>query len=636
MSVLRSLRLIETPPRSALLALLLAVLAWVVLLLSFPATLRVLEERSADWIWRMAASGERERRIILVDIDENSLQQLGSWPWSRSRMAELSDRLNAEGAALQVFDMVFPSTAAGDDQFLRSLQKNNAVLGQVFALEENTGAASGVPAGALPWAACPPVLPVAKGHIANHAGLSGLPTGHITPRIEVDGVIRHQPGIICDQGKAYPALFIAALGQALDKPELRFEAGRGLFGPDWQLYGPSLTRDGLPLDDQGNVRIPWMLQPDSFISLSAADVLAGRVPQGLLANAWVLVGSTALGLNDRIATPFGGSGAGLTVHAQLLHGVLDNHLPVTPRLGLLYQALAAVAGTLLLLALSRFCTGRPLLLVTGTALLLALLWLLKALLLVRFALWLEWVQVGMFLCLLALILSFVEHLRSRLERDRLYNHLASYLPASVAAALVRQDPSDTIDATRANITVLFADIRNFSGYCETNPPEAATAVLHAFFSMVTKVVEQHNGQVESFQGDAVLAVWGTAGNGPDPESALRAALDILQASRSLLPPPLPEDLAPLGLGIGLETGMATVGSFGLARRRTHLAIGHTVTTAARLQEMTAELAHPILVGEGMAASLGDHRLNSQGSFLLEGLKSPCHIYAYPLKECSGD
>jgi len=76
-----------------------------------------------------------------------------------------------------------------------------------------------------------------------------------------------------------------------------------------------------------------------------------------------------------------------------------------------------------------------------------------------------------------------------------------------------------------------------------------------------------------------------------------------------------------------------VGSFGLARRRTHLALGHPVTAAARLQEMTAELAHPILVGEGMAASLGNHRLVSQGMFLLEGLKNPSHIYAYPLREC---
>jgi len=181
--------------------------------------------------------------------------------------------------------------------------------------------------------------------------------------------------------------------------------------------------------------------------------------------------------------------------------------------------------------------------------------------------------------------------------------------------------------------VLFADIRNFSIYCETRPPEEATAVLHAFFSMVTRLVELNGGVVESFQGDAVLAAWGSESDTSQPDLALTTAVAIFRESLKLLPRPQPDELAPLALGIGLETGLATVGSFGLARRRTHLAIGHPVTMAQRLQEMTIELAHPILLGEGIAASIGSHRLVSQGVFLLEGLKTPSHIYAYPLSEC---
>ncbi len=631
--MLRSRKLLENYWGVVLLAVALALAVWLAALSAFTGTLEVLEERSGDLVWRLAAGSERERRLILVDVDESSLAQLGSWPWGRGRLAELSERLRQEGAALQIYDMVFPAAANGDDQFAKALRNNNAIIGQVFALEDHTSAATGVPAGALPWAGCPPGLPAARGFIANHGGLADLPVGHLTPRIEQDGVIRQQPAVICNDGKAYPALFIAALRHVLGNPELDIEPGKGLLDAHRQLYGASLGRESLPLDLSGNVRVPWMLQPEGFISVSAADVLAGRVPKGLMANAWVLVGSSALGLNDRVVTPFGGSGAGLMVHAQLLHGVLDNHIPVAPRYGALYQIGLALLGGLSLLVLYRRLAGRPLVPIVWALVLVCLFWVIKAVLLVKYSIWLEWVLAGLYLFLLAIMLGLTDHLRSRLERDRLFNHLSSYLPAPVAAALVRRDPSDTIDAARANITVLFADIRNFSAYCETNPPEAATAVLHAFFSMVTQVVEAHGGQVESFQGDAVLAVWGTAGRGPEPGRALDAALGILHAGQDLLPPPQPDDLAPLDLGLGLETGVATVGSFGLARRRTHLAIGHTVTTAARLQEMTAELAHPILIGEGMAAALGDHRLTSQGSFLLEGLKSPCHVYAYPLKEC---
>ena len=624
---------LDTPARSALAALLLALALGAALLAAFPASWRAAEEYSADWMWRVTANDNRERRIILVDIDEPSLRQLGSWPWSRARLAQLSDRLASEGAALQIFDLVLPSPAAGDAQLLASLRKNNALLAQVFALEDNTQAASGQPAGALDWAACPPNLPVARGHIANAPVFAEQPVGHITPLIENDGVIRRQPSLICSDGKVYPALFIAALTQGLDRTDPRLEAGRGLLAPAWRLTGPALAAGGLPLDAQGNVRIPWDARPQALISVSAADLLAGRVPQGLLDNAWVLIGSTALGLNDRVATPFGGSGSGLAVHAQLLRGALDARLPATPRLGWIYETLAALLGVAALLALIRRPRCPLALLAGATALLIVALCLIKALLLMRYALWFNWVPAALYLLLFAVCQGLIAHARNRFERDRLYTHLSSYLPGPVAAALAGQDPSGAIDADRRNITALFADLRNFSAYCEARPPEESAAVLHTFFSMVTRIVEQHGGLIESFQGDAVLAVWGSDRPTPQAESALQAALEILKASRELLPEPPDDELAPLALGIGLETGVAIVGSFGLARRRTHLAIGRTVTTAARLQEMTTELAHPILVGEGLAASLGTHPLESQGIFLLDGLKTPCHIYAYPLRDC---
>lgn len=619
--------------RSALLAAPIAIGLWALLVAFFSPTLNLLEEHATDWIWRQTASEEQERRVILIDIDENSLQQLGNWPWSRQRLGDLSNRLAAAGTALQIFDLVLPAPGNDDTLLAETLKNNNAVLAQVFALEDNTNTASGTPASPLPWAACPAFLPDALGHIANAPAYNQLPTGHITPRIGADGVIRHQPAIICDNDKAFPALFIAALNYTQQTPETRIQSTLSPGAPPWQLQGPGFTRQGIPLDTEGDVRIPWRLKPNAFISLSAADVLANRVPAGLLQNTWVLIGSTALGLNDRIATPFGGTGAGMLAHAQLLRGALDDSIPTPLRLGPLYQALCALISIAALSILAKRRAPPPQLI--GLAISLCLiLFTSKATLLTQYALYLNWVSTCLPILFFTLALNLVEYLRNRKERDRLYHHLASYLPASVAAHLVSQDPSDAIDATRTNATVMLADIRNFSAYCETNPPEAATAVLHAFFSLATRIVEAHGGQIESFQGDAVLAVWGSNGQGPQPTQALNAAREILNQSQVTLPPPQPDDLAPLALGIGLESGMTTIGSFGLARRRTHLALGHTVTTAARLQEMTVELAHPILIGEGMAANLGDHRLTPQGSFLLEGLKAPCHIYAYPLKECS--
>lgn len=618
---------------SALGAALVAGALWWLLNLLLGPTLVALEERSGDWVWRANASSERESRIILVDIDEASLQQLGPWPWPRQRLAELSDKLAAEGAGLQILDVIFSGSTRDDSRLIASLKKNNAVLAQTFALEAHSAANSGQPLDPLGWPACPAGLPVAQGFVANDAAFSGLPVGHITPHIEPDGNLRRQPAVICYQGKAYPALFVAAIARAMSLNVAPIEPGAGPLGPAWRLATPGMARNGLALDAQGLVRVPWTLRPEAFVSISAADVLAGRVPQNLLHNAWVLIGSTALGLNDRTASPFSGNSPGLLVHAQLLRGALEDAIPSQPRFGGLYAVVITVLGTILLAGLGRLRRKPVFILVVSGLALVVLLWLVKSWMLIHFSLWVEWVQAALFLLLFALSLGLFEYARDRLERDRLYNHLASYLPRPVAAALSQQDPSGAIDAKRRTITVLYADIRNFPAYCETHPPEEAAAVLHAFFSMVTKLVEQYGGGVESFHGDAVLAVWDNESQPNNPERALNAAVEIQRQSLQTLPTPQPDEMAPLVLGIGLETGLATVGSFGLARRRTHLAIGHPVTMATRLQEMTVELAHPILLGEGIAASVGGQRLVSQGIFLLEGLKTPSHIYAYPLRDC---
>jgi len=217
----------------------------------------------------------------------------------------------------------------------------------------------------------------------------------------------------------------------------------------------------------------------------------------------------------------------------------------------------------------------------------------------------------------------------------------------VAAALALQPPSSAIKASTRMVSVMFADIRNFSAYCESRPPQEAAAVLHAFFSTATRVVEANGGVIEAFQGDAVLAVWygeeyapehnnnrkssfAEQGKAKGAQRSMKAAAELYQAMQGSLPDPAPAGLEPLALGVGLESGPAMAGSFGLASRRTHMVMGRTVTIASRLVEMTADLAHPILVGEGLAAQLAGEGLESMGTFLLDGLRVPHHVYAYRL------
>lgn len=640
--------------------LLLAGLSCLALQLLAAPWLQALEERSGDWAWAFMAEHTQERRLVVVDIDERSLSEIGPWPWPRATQARLIEQLAQLGARQQILDIVFTTPRADDAPLAQAIARHQPVLAQVFALEQGGTPSVGHLAGALVWPSCPAPFASAQGYLANVPALLAAASstkpppvvGHITPRIAHDGILRHQPAIICMGSQAYPALALAALMHAGAEPHVALQRGHWLQAP-WLLTGNPVLGQ-VPLNEQGDLRIPWRLHPDSFISLSAADVLAGRVPPPLLAGAWVLVGSSAFGLNDTIATPFGGVASGLQAHAQLLTALMDGRVPATPRIAPLLQALAALSSVALLYALvrpaklpaqgavSQRMAARArrapvyLLPLAGVGLAL-LLWLLHGALQTLAGWWLGWTTPVLFVLFAGIYWGVLEHAQSRIDRDRLYAHLSSYLPAPVAAALALQRPSSAIEAQTRQVSVLFADIRNFSAYCEARPPEEAAAVLHAFFAAATRVVQSHGGVIEAFQGDAILAVWNgelrhndTASHTNHAQQALQAAIDLLQAVQGILPDPAPAGLEPLSLGVGVETGPAMAGSFGLASRRTHMVMGRTVTIASRLVGMTADLSHPILVGEGLAAQVGGAGLQSMGTFLLDGMRVPHHIYAHPL------
>jgi adenylate cyclase len=642
------------------LSLFFAGLVWLFLNTVAGDVLRRVEERSGDLVWRLGADRKDERRLIIVDVNEQSLREIGPWPWPYATQAKLVEKIAQLGARQQFFDIVFTDARPDSGLFTSAVELHRPVLAQVFTLEQGGQLSGGQLAGALDWPTCPAPFGAAAGFLGNFAALTekgGTPdAGHVTPRISGDGFVRHLPAIICFQGKSYPALGLAALMRGTADRSVTLERGRGIFEPPWRLTAPGIAPGFIALDERGDLRVSWRVHPDSFISLSAADVLAGRVPISLLDNAWVLVGSSAFGLNDSIATPFGGVGAGLQVHAQVITALIDGRTPYTPQAAWMAQGLAALFGALVLFLLlrrpnSNHSAGRyfPVYLLPIVAIAWGgLLWVGHALLLSRGALWFGWINPALFVVMAGFILGILEHAKSRVERDRLFSHLSSYLPAPVAAALALQPPSSAIKASTNLVSVMFADIRNFSAYCEARPPEEAAAVLHAFFSTATRVVENEGGVIEAFQGDAILAVWngepvpgqlasspssndhyGT-GAGDHARRALQAAINLQAAMQGVLPDPAPEGLEPLSLGIGAETGPAMAGSFGLASRRTHMVMGRTVTIASRLVEMTGELAHPILVGEGLAALVGAAGLESMGTFLLDGMRVPHHIYAYPL------
>lgn len=606
-----------------------------------PGVLARLQEQARDLVWRGSASAVPERRVVLVDIDDASLQAIGAWPWSRSTMADLTRKLDVAGASLKLFDLVFPDPRDGDAALAAALAAHDAtapnVLAQVFALRNESQLRSGALTGALPGIGCQmPAVP-AQGFVANAQGL-GARAGHITPTIDSDGAVRTMAALVCMDEQVFPALGLAGVA-SLDASAhaLRIEKGRAWNDPAWRIELASLPGHVVGVDAQGQVRVPFTARREALTRISAADVLQGKLPADVLQDAWVVIGASAFGLGDVVPVALGGAVSGAEVHMQLLLGLLDGKLPYIPLVAPWLQAAYTAAALLVLLWLAGGAQQhrrQQVLLIPVVALAAAVLaYGLHAWALVSVGWVLGWLVPALLIVLTGTALALGEQARVLVEKKRIYQNLASYVSGPVAKKIALNELSGDIQARRCDVTVLTADIKNFARYCEVCSPEDAATVLHRFFTTASAVVESHGGVVEEMVGDSLMAVFNGEQTCADhPAAALTAAREIWQRCSTELPNAQALGLESLGIGLGLESGMAMVGSFGPAGRRVHTVLGQTVTIALRLRGMTVDLAYPVLAGQGLAQRLGvvpetEHmELKSLGSFLLPGLMRPCTLY----------
>jgi len=644
------------------------VFGWVltgVLALWTPKTFEQFDERSDALTWNLSKSEQLERRVVVVDIDEKSVQALGPWPWSRQTMAKLVGALNEEGVSLKLFDIVMPESKLGDDELKAALTTGApSIGGQIFSIDPNVTVKSGALTGGLPGP-CAASSQEAFGFIGNEAyiGAGFALTGHLTPVIDPDGSVRKVPAFVCYQGQSYPALSVAALmqlgqsgasnssksGALVDKNISSSTApwwvkGHRFGEAPWTLKFKNLPDFSLPLNDQGQLRVSYRTPRGQFASLSAVDVIEHRVPKDMLNGVWALVGSTAFGAGDAIPTPHGGAEGGLEVHAQLIAAALDERTPFTP-VGSSLLALAwVVLGSVLLLSLSLFSKPKAvtssaslswsqrewavfLLPVVG-ALLFAFSFAVHAWGLLELNQWWGWSMPATVLAVSALMLTTVDLAQLRWQRTRLFENLSSYLSESAAQAVALSNSSDEVIGQQVPVSVMSINLRNFDRFCASQEASLSAQLLHDYLVLLNDVIQAAGGQVQHVQGAEVLAVWTE-----DPVKAQSGHYDhyadrLLGVTQTLWRQSQTwlkawgkqhqvqvtarldgefDDLmgqsvdpirsgAELELEVGLESGMALMGSVGPKERRIYTVLGEPVQVAQSLRSMCAELAYPVLLG----------------------------------------
>ncbi len=581
------------------------------------------DEWLRDSFVRLHVSDEAERRIVVVDIDEASLAIAGPWPWPRARLAALLESLLSDyGARGVALDMVLPERADSDGDLRLAMlaQHGPVVLAQAFDYSpRSVSLRVGALAGGAPVSGLPAL--VANGFVANHSGLAqATKVGNIGFVPDEDGMLRRLPMRTVFEGREY-----ASLSQALfdccpgageeigNRPQFHESQNRGLF----PISSPA---------DEAFARIPFSRDWSAYTVVSAADILNLRVPVAAVSGRLALVGSSALGLSDRVATPLSASTSGVLVHAAQLSALLDEHTGYAP--GHSPGRWIAVIFSLLLAALAVYTFPR-LSAVANMALLggAALLWLALAYAIsphdAHFSVTGPLLS-GLFLLVVAVPFDWQ---MSQRESRKLLGTLRQYVAKSVVEELLRSKVKNPLVPVQRDVTTLIADMEGYTEQVESLTIEEAAQLTRDFLDCLTRPVLEKGGTLDKYTGDGLVAFWGA----PLPiddhaDLALDAALQIQQEVQHLS---LVRQLAgkpPLRVRIGIESGVAMAGDFGTSFRSIYTAVGDSVNVASRLQEIARDFPHDIIVGQDTVPQSKRHRFKLLGEVALRGKGRPTTIY----------
>jgi adenylate cyclase len=586
--------------------------------------LQSLDDSLYDARLRATLTATHDPRIVIVDIDEKSLAEVGRWPWSRHRVAELVDRLFEEHRiALLGFDTVFaePDTSSGlpqlrqlaqgplagqrgfaesltrlqteldyDARLARAIRGRPVVLGYYFTSDRQGRRSGQLPAPVMEGAG---LMPLWSGYGANIEALAQATphAGFFNAIASPDGVVRTLPLLAVHQGQVYESLSLAMFRLLNGSPQLQPGYERHGAADGYQtltrliLQGEDLSIS-LPLDERLSMLVPFKgpggPQGGTFTYLSAADILAGRVPTGALHDKIVLVGTTAPGLQDLRTTPVGGVYPGVETQANLLASLMDGRQLVRPDYAPGYEMLVlVVTGLLLAVWLPVLNAARAAALsVSVLAAVIGLntwLYLVHGLVLPLASALVMTVLVSTF------NLGYGYWVEGRAKRQ-LARLFGSYVPPELVRQMLRQPERYSMAASTRELTVMFSDMRSFTRLAEAMEPTHLQALLHTVFSRLTEVIRRHSGTIDKYMGDCVMAFWGAPIDNPAHASqAVQAALDMVQVVQRINQERGRDGLPAIQLGIGLSTGPMCVGDIGSDVRRSYTVVGDAVNLGARLE-----------------------------------------------------
>ena len=586
--------------------------------------LQRLEYIAYDWqltLARQHKTPPQDIKIIL--IDDASLQAMdpivGRWPWPRSVIADVIDFLALGEAKAIVFDILFSENETGDQANASDARLVQATYNagkvhhaMLFMADDSIAPQTAFPLPAdfsrhgatslnAAWVQQPSLTlshqnepsPVYNNFLAPFDGLhqAAAGVGVVTVEKDADGVLRRMAPFFLYQDQYYRALSTAPL----ELNDMQADMQRSI-----------------PLSSQGELLVnqyPFESYSMSAVLASKAKLDAGEVENMPLHpdefnNKYVFIGASALGLHDLKSTPLMNNTPGVYMHASVLGNFLENDFLSPPNDIVTYISivLATLFTALVVLTSKRLIMQFALPLLVATAYIGITVWQFQH----NQVMTMVTPSLGIILTW-AMCYSFLLFTEEK-EKNKVRKMFSQYVSPAALTAMV----DDFENYTKAGkgskeiVTVLFSDVRGFTSLSENLPPEQVVEILNFYFAKMTEAVHNHNGTIDKFIGDAIMAIWGAPVKSDSHAiDAVNAAMEMIQKLKEVNAWLEEKNLPPLKIGVGINTGEAILGSVGSELKADYTVIGDTVNLASRLEGVTKQYDCEIIVSESTKKSLKD-------------------------------
>jgi adenylate cyclase len=509
--------------------------------------------------------------IVIVAIDNESLDWVGKWPWPRSKYAQMVRILSEAGVKLVVFDVFFDLPTSFDPEddvaFAEAIKEaGNVILAAGFQnIQRQNKDNKLIKYKGLPFN--PPIKILRE---------NALDIGIVHPYLDADLTIRSFPLLSTKRGKAYPYLSLQTARYKLGgEVAINYEPGA--------IY---LGKTKIPLNRLNLLTINYRGPAQSFETIPFGRILDGtflKYNPNFLKNKVVLIGATALELHDYFATPFSKDMAGVEVHANAVQTILDNNfIYVVP---FWFDFIIMLVSLIVSIRLFLKFNARQ-------TLLLFLFWITGIMALDYLSFILLRISMDSFSYLTAVLFPFLivggyKYYREEKEKGFIKNVFSQYVDKSVVDQLLSDPSKINLGGDKKVLSVFFSDIRAFTTFSEKHTPEEIVSTLNEYLDAMTEVIFESKGTLDKYVGDEIMAIFGAPIElESHAKSAVGSALRQLEVLDKLNEKFRKEGRTEIKVGMGIHSGEVVIGNIGSKHLKDYTVIGDAVNLAARLEAAT--------------------------------------------------